>query len=176
MKNKVVLLGMPGSGKTTISSILSQKTKIKLYDCDSVFEAENNISIRDFFEKFSQEEFRKKETEILKNILKKDEFLVSTGGGVILSDTNRSLIFSKDILSVYLQTDADVIYERIKNDKTRPLLLVDNPRKEIEKILFSRDMFYRQSSVIINTNNKEKNIIAAEILDIMADYGDGKSI
>ena len=74
------------------------------------------------------------------------------------------MLFNSDIFTIYLKTSPDIIYERIKNNKKRPLLQVENPKKEIEKILSSRESYYNKANLIINTDNKTIDEIIEEIL------------
>ncbi len=167
MKDKIILLGMMGSGKTTVAKILAELTGIKNYELDEIFEKENSTSIKDFFKLKGENEFRKKETELLKKVLVYPSFIISTGGGVILKKENRDLIFKKDYLSIYLKTSSETIFERIKEDKTRPLLLVNNPKSEIEKLIKLREQYYLQAKLTIETDNKTPKQIASEIRGIL---------
>ncbi|MBR1617996.1 shikimate kinase [bacterium] len=166
LKNsRIALIGMMGSGKTTVSFELSSILNIENFDLDKIFVQKYNTSIVDFFDKFGEEKFRSEETNILKETLKKDKFILSCGGGIILQEENRKILFSKDIFSIYLKTSACVIYDRIKEDKTRPLLLVQNPKKEIEKLIQKRKKYYEAANLIIQTDNKNPREIAKEIYE-----------
>ena len=162
---KIAFVGMMGSGKSTISKILAQKLKISHFELDEIFEKQENIKIKDFFKTHGEEKFRQIETQILKTTILNNEFVLSCGGGVILSEKNRDILFNSDIVTIYLETSAKTIFERIKSDRTRPLLLVDNPKEEIDKILSSRENFYSKSSIIINTDDKNIDEIVEEILE-----------
>lgn len=168
---KIALVGMMGSGKSAISSILAARIGIEKYEADEIFEQQNSIKIKDFFKTFGEDEFRKKETQILKQILNYDEFVLSCGGGVILKEENRELLFNTDVLTIYLKAKADTIYNRIKHDKNRPLLLVENPKKEIEKILSLRESFYELAKITITTDDKNLNEIVEKILKEAENYG-----
>lgn len=161
---KFALIGMMGSGKSAVSKELNKITNIKLYEADDIFEFENNIKIKDFFKTQGEEKFRQIETEILKKILLNEDFIISTGGGVILSPENRKLLFYNDIKTIYLKTSPETIYQRIKNDKKRPLLMVENPKKEIETILNTREQFYLMADKTIETDNKTIEEITEEII------------
>ena len=164
--NKIILIGMMGSGKSTISKILSEKLNLPLFDTDEIFEQQTNCKITDFFKNNGEEKFRKIESEILKETAKQDNCIISTGGGIILKENNRDILFKDDILTIYLKATSETIYQRIKNDKTRPLLLVENPQNEIEKILNSREQFYKLAKATIKTDSKDREEITEEILKI----------
>ena len=100
---------------------------------------------------------------ILNEIIKNDSYIISTGGGIILNPNNREILFKKNIKTIYLKTNPDIIFERIKKDKNRPLLLVDNPKEEIKKLLAKREAFYNKANITIQTDNKTIKEIAEEI-------------
>ncbi len=164
-KRKIALIGMMASGKTTISKKLADILNIEALDCDDIFERKENIKIKDYFKKFGEKDFRKKESEILLNISKKDSFILSTGGGIILDEKNRTVLFESDITTFYLYADKNEILKRIKNDSSRPLLNVENKEKEIEKIILNRKKYYEMADFIIDTNNKPIENITKEIIE-----------
>lgn len=160
---KIAFLGMMGSGKTSVANSFSKLSKVELFDLDDIFVNKYSIEIKDYFAKYGEDDFRKKETELLEDISKKDSFILSTGGGIILSDQNRDILFKNDIYTIYLKASIDTIYERLKGDRSRPLLLVRDPKEEIKKILLSREEFYSMANLIINTDNKTIEEISKEL-------------
>ena len=102
----------------------------------------------------------------MKKSLQFDNFVVSCGGGIILSQENRNILFeNSEVITIYLKTSPETIFERIKDDKTRPLLLVENPKKEIEKILNQREKYYNKANITIETDNKTQEEILDKILE-----------
>ncbi|MBR2069535.1 MAG: shikimate kinase [Candidatus Gastranaerophilales bacterium] len=164
---KIALIGMMGSGKSTIARKISKECKIPLIDTDSLFEERYKIAIKDFFKKFGESNFRQKETALLKEISLKDEFILSTGGGIVLSPENREILFDKDIFTIYLSAEKETIFNRIKNDTKRPLLMVENPKAEIENILNQRINYYKMANKTLLTDNKQINEIVKEIIWIL---------
>lgn len=161
--NKIALVGMMGSGKSTIGKALAQITGFRLLELDEIFEKRENIKIKDFFEQFGEENFRKKESQILFEALESNNVIISSGGGVILDKKNREILFSDEILTIYLEASAENIHKRLKNDTTRPLLAGDEPLEKIKKILSEREKFYNLAKIKINTNNKSIDEITEEI-------------
>lgn len=165
--NKIALIGMMGSGKSTIAKLLSKKLNFELLEFDEIFEKQEKIAIKDYFKQFGEENFRKIETTILEKFSTKENFVASCGGGIILKENNREILFSKDITTIYLQATSETIYDRIKENKDRPLLLVENPKNEIEKIIKNRDFFYNQAHFKIETDNKTPEKITEEIIELL---------
>lgn len=165
--NKIAFIGMMGSGKTTISRLLADKTGLDFFEADEIFVQNEKMAIKDFFKKFGENSFREKETEILKEISKKENFILSCGGGVVLKKENRDILFNNDIFTIYLETSYKTIFERIKEDTKRPLLQVLNPKEEIKKIIKEREEFYNLANLKIITDNKTKNEIVEEIFNLL---------
>lgn len=164
MKSKIILIGMMGSGKSTIAQKLAHRLGFSLFECDKIFEEKFKIKIKDYFKKFGEENFRKEEENILKDLIKKDNFVISTGGGVVLNKNNRDLIFNDEILSIYLKSSVGAIFDRIKNNKNRPLLNVENPKNEIEKILNQREDLYKQAKLTIENENETIDEVVEKII------------
>ena len=161
---KIALIGMMGSGKSAISKVLANKLNYKLLELDEIFEKQQNCSIANFFKKYGEQNFRKIESEILKETFQKENIVLSCWGGVISKKENRDLLFQDNILTIYLEANIETIYDRIKNNTTRPLLMVENPKKEIERILLQREKYYNLANIKINTDNKKIEEVAKEIL------------
>ena len=164
MKSKIILIGMMGSGKSTIAQKLAHRLGFSLFECDEIFEKKFKIKIKDYFKQFGEENFRKEEENILKDLIKKDNFVISTGGGVVLNKNNRNLIFNDEILTIYLKSSVGAIFDRIKNNKNRPLLNVENPKKEIEKILNQREDLYKQAKLTIENENETIDEVVEKII------------
>ena len=90
---------------------------------------------------------------------------MSCGGGIVLLEENQEILFNSDVLTIYLEAETKNIYNRIKNDNKRPLLQVENPEMEIEKILNSRKNLYQKAKIKIKTDGKSPQEITKEILE-----------
>ena len=109
--NKVALIGMMGSGKSTIAKQLNKITNIKLFETDEIFENKYKLTIKKYFDIYGENNFREKENEILVDIVKNEEFIISTGGGVVLDSNNREILFCGNIKTIYLKTSCNSIFE-----------------------------------------------------------------
>ena len=159
----IALIGMMGSGKSTIGRLLAEKLNLKFIDTDEEIIKLSNCSINKIFETQGEEAFRTIETIVLSKALKLDNQIIATGGGIIKKEENRSLL--KEATTIYLKTDKNAIFERVKNDTSRPLLNAENLSNTIEKILSEREYLYEQSKITVNTTNKTPNEIVNEIIE-----------
>lgn len=164
---KVSLIGFMGSGKSTVGKLLAQRLDLKFLETDNIIEKKEGKSINEIFSSAGEKYFRRLEEKVLEDIVHKHkDFVLSTGGGIVLSKKNRKLL-KKSTFPVFLETSAEEIYKRTINDNNRPLLKTDDPLKTINKLLQERKSNYYQFSCIINTDNKNPEQIVHEIINIM---------
>ena len=110
---KICMIGMPGSGKSTIGRALSDYLKFDIYDTDEQIEIESQSQINDIFNKEGEEHFRKLERSIFRKLILKKKIVVSTGGGIILK--NKDLL--KQTFNIYLKCDIETLIKRTKRNK-----------------------------------------------------------
>lgn len=159
----VILTGMMGSGKTTVGKELATILNYNFVDLDEIIENKYG-KITDIFSQKGEKYFRELETQELKNLENQSNFVLSTGGGIILKDENIKIL--KDLGQVfYLSAKSETIYNRIKNQRHRPLLNTQNPKNTIEEILSKRLEKYEKSGEKITTDNKNAKEIAGEIYE-----------
>ena len=163
--NNVVLVGPMGSGKTTVGRRLSEELGVNFYDADHEIIDKTGVSIDHIFDVEGEEGFRKRESDVLKELCSKDNIVLATGGGAVISKENRFEI-SKTGSVIYLLSSVDQILRRTAKSKTRPLLKKSsNKRKTITDIIEARDPLYREiATIIIDTNGKKLNEVIHEIL------------
>ena len=172
---RISLTGMMGSGKTSIGKMLAKQINLPFYDSDNYIEDKLNIKISEIFEKYGESWFREQEEKICNDILKKEKFVLALGGGAITNKLIRDNI-SKNSLLVYLKTDENILFERLKNDKSRPLLKGTNLKKQINNILTaleknqSGDKTYRQ---VLTDIKREVNKLQSESKASMDNFGAG---
>ncbi len=159
----IILTGMMGAGKTTVGKELATIMNCNYIDLDETIE-KNYGKISDIFKQKGEEYFRQIETLELKKLNIRETFVLSTGGGIVLKDENIKILQTLGYV-FYLEASTDTIYERIKNQKHRPLLNTPDPKRSIEEILSKRKKLYENSGEKITVNNKNVKEIAEEIYE-----------
>ncbi len=162
----ITLIGMMGAGKTSCAKILAQKLQLDCLDIDSLIEIQHKCPISEIFEKYGEIYFRTLEKNAIKDNVKPYNMIVSIGGGAFEnSDTQAFLTENSKV--VYLQTSAEVIYERIKTDLTRPLLKNNMNIERIKNIINKREKNYEKANYIVNTDGKTIEQVVEEILGVL---------
>lgn len=154
-----------GSGKTAVAKEIAESTDLKYIEMDELIEKKEARSINDIFKDSGEDYFRKVEKEALKEISLADNQVVSCGGGVVIDEANVNLMKDSGVL-ICLQASPDVIYKRVKNNKDRPLLNVENPQVKIEELLRIRRPYYQKANYIIETDNLSVQQVAQEVKSI----------
>lgn len=167
MKNKrknIVLIGFMGSGKTTLGLKLSYLLRMPVEDTDKLIERQEGRSIAQIFADDGEAYFRELETEmLLKCGEQKYERILSVGGGTPVNPVNRSLLHKCGTV-VYLRVSPEVVYERLKNDTTRPLLQCEDPLGRIRELLAVRDAIYTEcADIILDVDNRYSDELAEEL-------------
>jgi len=163
---RISLTGMMGSGKTSIGKLLAKKINLPFYDSDEDIEDKLSLKISEIFETYGESWFREQEEKICIDILKKEKFVLALGGGAIANVKIRDSI-AKNSLLIYLKTDENILFDRLKNDKSRPLLKGTNLKKQINSILKDREKFYSVSNIIIENNVNDIEAVVEEIISLI---------
>jgi len=137
-----------GAGKTTVGKELARRRKLRFADCDQEIVARTGVSIPTIFEIEGEAGFRRRETQMMDELTQCADIVIATGGGVVTTPANRELMRERGVV-VYLDVPPQVLYERTRHDRNRPLLQVDNPRQRIEELHRQRDPLYREVAHII---------------------------
>ena len=169
MKKNLVLLGMMGVGKTTVGKIVAKKQGMEFIDTDENIERTCSMSIAEIFKEKGENFFRiMEEEEVLKSI-KKNNCVISLGGGAFINGAIRNTILKKAI-SVWLDTDLKTLNKRIKWNKKRPLLNKENNQKKINKLYSERKNIYKLANHKIDCANLDKENISKKIIIFYEKY------
>ncbi len=163
----VILEGFMGSGKTTVSQILSDKLSLDILDTDEAIETSEGRSISEIFEEEGEQAFRDMETDLLRAISEDHwrDMVISLGGGLPVREENRRLL--KEIGKVvYLRVSPETVVKRLEGDDTRPLLRTEDPLSRIRELQEKRSALYDEAAdIVIDTDDKSPEEVALEILD-----------
>ncbi len=143
INSNIFLIGMMGSGKTTIGRILARKMKKQFIDSDHEIELRTGAKIPLIFEIEGEIGFRKREAKVISELTSLKNIVLATGGGVILSEKNRRFLKERGIV-VYLQASVNSLVQRTSYDSNRPLIKSKNPKSSIEKLIFQRKSLYEE--------------------------------
>ena len=170
----LALVGLPGSGKSTVGRQLARRLQLNFVDSDHAIEERLGCSIREFFEVEGEERFRDIETQVIQQLLSADYGVISTGGGSVLRELNRQELRSKSKV-FYLRATPEEVFRRLKHDQNRPLLQVGDPLTRLRDIYRIRDPLYKETAHhVVETGrpkigNMVNNIIAQLEQDQYAD-------
>ncbi|MDC3368596.1 shikimate kinase AroK [Gammaproteobacteria bacterium] len=167
----IFIVGPMGSGKSTVGKIISSELFLNFFDTDEEIESRTGASIDWIFDLEGEEGFRKRESQILEEMVQQNSIVLSTGGGIILSEPNRELLSSRGTV-FYLATPIETQLERTSKDKDRPLLKNGDPRKILKELHIARESLYEEvSDYVVNTEGKSSQEVSAEIIKLVKNYG-----
>lgn len=141
----VSLIGLPGSGKSTVGRQLARRLHLPFVDSDHVLENRLGCSIRTYFEREGEERFRDMEQAVLDELTQQPSCILSTGGGAVLRPINRGCLKSRTHV-VYLKSSPDELFRRLRHDTNRPLLQVTDPLGRLRELYATRDPLYRETA------------------------------
>ena len=160
----IVFLGMMGSGKTSIGFLISKKLNLEFFDIDNHIENNLGMKISKIFKNKGEKFFREYEEKITLNILKKNNIVISLGGGAFLNKNIRNEIL-KNHFSFWLKLESDILIKRIKNSTKRPLAY-NISDIELKNMIKERSKIYSKALYKINCNNLNKTKIMNKIINI----------
>ena len=164
LNKNLVFLGMMGSGKSSIGSLVSKKLDLPFTDIDSLIIENTGMSISEIFEKKGENYFRSLEEKITLKYLKKNKHVISLGGGGFINPKIRKEIIINHF-SFWLNWDDSILIKRIKNSKNRPLVFKSTDQ-EIRTIIKNRSKIYSNAQFKINCNKLTKTEIVKKIIKI----------
>lgn len=162
----IVLIGMMGSGKTTIGKLLGEKLTLRSIDIDVIIEQNERRTVSEIFQNEGEKYFRNIERETIKKNFTNKDLIISLGGGAFEDQLTQKLLL-KNSTVIYLKTSPNVILERIKNNTNRPLLKNQMTVEKIQSIILQRQKNYELANITILTDNKNTDKIVEEILGVI---------
>ena len=168
LNKNIVLLGMMGSGKSTIGYLLSKNINFNFLDVDKHIEKETNLKINDIFLKKGENYFRNLEEKITLKLLKGKEKVISLGGGGFLNKNIRSEILKNNV-SFWLSWKSSTIIKRITKSKKRPIAY-NSDEDDLKKLINERSNIYAEAQFKINCEILSKNMIIKNIIKLYEKY------
>lgn len=153
-----------GTGKSTVGKIVAQKKRMSFIDSDEAIEQATGKTVSQIFATEGEKGFRELEKVFISNGHPKENSLISCGGGLCMIDGILEELKSKGVV-VCLWAETPTIYNRIKNDTHRPLLLVDDPISEIQSIINQRKNTYFRADLVIMTDHLSPQDVACQIIE-----------
>jgi len=152
-RRPIVLVGMMGSGKSTVGRRLAAQLGREFVDADKEIESRCGVPITTIFELEGEEGFRRREAAVLDALSCRPGIVLATGGGAVLLAENRERLHARGFV-IFLRTGAAELWQRLKRDRVRPLLRTDNPRQRIVDLLAAREPLYREVAHLTVTSGR----------------------
>jgi shikimate kinase len=166
----IFLVGMMGAGKTTLGRTLARRLQRDFVDTDRLLVERTGVPVATIFEIEGEDGFRKRESGLLAELAERDESVIATGGGAVLLEENRDLMRAHGIV-IYLRARLDSLWQRTRNDTTRPLLATEDPRATLEHLLERRDPLYRAAAhIIVDTGAQSTSTLALRVMRALREH------
>lgn len=158
------LVGMMGAGKTTVGRLLARRLKLGFLDSDHEIEARCGVKIPLIFEIEGEAGFRAREAQAIAELTALSGVVLATGGGAVLAEENRRLLAERGVV-IYLRARPEDLYERVRQDRNRPLLATADPLGRLRELYAQRDPLYRElADVTVETGAQGVQSLARQLL------------
>ena len=163
----LVLVGMPGSGKSSVGRKLAKYLALPFADSDMEVEKAAGMKIEQIFDRLGEPAFREGEKKVIARLLEGPPHVLATGGGALLNEETHDLI-KKNALSVWLQADIDTLLERTMRRNNRPLLKRGDPEETLKKLLAAREPLYATADVTVISDHRPVEETANRVLEAIS--------
>ena len=162
--SNIFLIGSMGAGKSTIARRLAATLDKEFVDADRELEQRTGVEIPLIFELEGEDGFRKRERDLLAELVVRKDIVLATGGGVVLSADNRANLAEHGFV-IYLDTPVDLLVARVARDRHRPLMQTPDPKATMREIMRIRDPLYRESAdIVVKSSHRSSRFVVREIL------------
>jgi shikimate kinase len=160
----IFLVGMMGSGKTTLGRALAQRLDLPFADTDRILVDRTGVPVTTIFEIEGEAGFRKRESAVLAELAEGEDQVIATGGGAVLAPENRTTMRAGGTV-IYLRARIEHLWERTRHDSSRPLLKTPDPRGTLVQLLEARDPLYREAAhIVVDTGTQSANTLVARVV------------
>jgi len=170
MRENIIITGFMGTGKSVVAKELARKLKMKFIDMDRIIEEGQGMSIADIFSRYGENYFRQQENKLVKELSQKENMIIATGGGTLLSSDNARILGQRGQI-ICLYADSRTIYNRVKRRNNRPLLKGENVLSDIDRLLEERKKIYDNIKWKIDTTNLNIQEVTDKIMALLKSEG-----
>jgi shikimate kinase len=163
----IALVGMPGSGKSSVGRRLAPRLGLPFVDADvAIEEAAGGMSIADIFAKHGEAEFRSLEARVIARLLDEGPAVIATGGGALLNASTRALLRDRAV-SIWLKAEIPVLMRRVRRKNDRPLLKGQDPEATLKQLLADREPFYAEAPIVVTSREGPHEAVVDSIMQAL---------
>lgn len=161
----LILVGMMGSGKTTMGRALAKHLGKVFVDSDEEIIKRTGVTVPHIFDIEGESGFRLRETAAIHDLAGRDNMVLATGGGAVLAEQNRTMLQQNGIV-VYLKANVHDLWQRTRHDRNRPLLQTKDPHAKLNELFQQRDPLYRKvSDIVVQSGKQSVHALMLHLLD-----------
>jgi shikimate kinase len=161
----LILVGMMGSGKTTMGRALAKHLSKAFVDSDEEIIKRTGVTIPHIFDIEGETGFRQREATAIRDFVRRDNMVLATGGGAVLDEQNRAVLRQNGIV-IYLKASVHDLWHRTRHDRNRPLLQTDNPHAKLAELFQLRDPLYRHiSDIVVQSGRQNSHVLMLHLVD-----------
>jgi len=166
----LILVGMMGSGKTTMGRVLAKHLGKDFVDSDEEIQFRTGVTIPHIFDVEGEVGFRQRETVALENLVQRNGLVMATGGGAVIANENRTLLRHNGIV-IYLRASVHDLWLRTRNDRNRPLLQTGNAYEKLAGLLRQREAYYQQvADIVMPTGRQNVHALMLKLVAAIESY------
>jgi shikimate kinase len=156
-----------GAGKTTVGKMLAKRVKARFVDADHEIESRTGVPIPTIFEIEGEVGFRRRESQVISDLSQESGLVLATGGGAVLDPQNRQCLHDRGVV-IYLYAQPEVLFERTRMDRGRPLLQVEDRLTKLRELFAVRDPLYREvAHHIVEVGQTQASQVVRRILQVL---------
>jgi shikimate kinase len=175
----LVIVGMPGAGKTSVGRRLAARLALPFVDSDAEVEAAAGMTVSQIFERLGEAEFRKGEKRVMARLLERPPLVLATGGGALMDPDTRALVRERAV-SVWLRADIEVLLERTSHRNDRPLIKKDSAAQTLRELQELREPIYAMADIVVTSDKRPADETVERVLKALKEFlsrsGKGKAV